>query len=76
VNLAARLQSEARAGEVVAGAGTVERLPPGSLLERLPPLRVKGKTEPVVAHILREIPHDARPVERGPGKARSDRLES
>jgi adenylate cyclase len=76
VNLAARLQSEARAGEVVAGAGTVERLPPGSLLERLPPLRVKGKTEPVVAHILREIPHDARHVERGPGKARGDRLES
>lgn len=52
VNLAARLESEARPGEVVVGAGTYEQLEPGALVERLPPLQVKGKEDPVEAYVL------------------------
>ncbi|MGN6663124.1 MAG: adenylate/guanylate cyclase domain-containing protein [Solirubrobacterales bacterium] len=49
VNVAARLQGEARGGEIVASARLVERLegePPGERLE----LELKGKAEPVVAY--------------------------
>jgi class 3 adenylate cyclase len=53
VNLASRLESEAPVGEVVLGAETVRRLPPGTLVERLPELRVKGKAEPIEAYVLR-----------------------
>jgi class 3 adenylate cyclase len=56
VNLAARLQGEARAGGVVVGAETARRLPPGTTLERLPELRVKGKAEAVEAYVLRALP--------------------
>jgi len=52
VNLAARLEGQALAGQVVVGAGTYERLPPGALVERLPPLQLKGKTDPVEAYVL------------------------
>jgi adenylate cyclase len=55
VNLAARLQSEAPVGEVVIGAETMRRLPPGAVVERLPELRVKGKAEPVEAYVLRSL---------------------
>jgi adenylate cyclase len=55
VNLAARLQAEAPVGEVVVGAETVRRLPPGAIVERLPELRVKGKAEPVEAYVLRAL---------------------
>ena len=55
VNLAARLESAAPVGEVVIGAGTYARLPPGALVERLPPLVLKGKSEPVEAYILRGL---------------------
>jgi adenylate cyclase len=63
VNLAARLQSEAPVGEVVLGAETVRRLPPGAVVERLPDLRVKGKAEPVEAYVLRSL--DVRSSSRG-----------
>ncbi len=53
VNLASRLESEAPVGEVVLGAETVRRLPPGTLVERMPELRVKGKAEPIEAYVLR-----------------------
>jgi adenylate cyclase len=53
VNLAARLESQAPVGEVVIGEGTFRFLPPGTLVEQLQPLEVKGKSEPVVAYILR-----------------------
>jgi class 3 adenylate cyclase/membrane protein CcdC involved in cytochrome C biogenesis len=53
VNLASRLESEAPVGEVVLGGETFRRLPPGTLVERLPELRVKGKAEPVEAYVLR-----------------------
>jgi adenylate cyclase len=55
VNLAARLQSQAPIGQVVLGAETAKRLPPGAVLERLPELRVKGKAEPVEAYIFRSL---------------------
>ena len=48
-----RLQAEAPVGEFVVGAETVRRLPPGTVVERLPELRVKGKAEPVEAYVLR-----------------------
>jgi adenylate cyclase len=59
VNLGARLESQAPAGEVVVGAGTYERLPPGALVERLPPLEVKGKREPVEAYLLHGLREEA-----------------
>jgi len=57
VNLAARLESVAPVGQVVVGAETAAALPPGAVLERLPPLELKGKGEPVeafVVHALRD----------------------
>jgi adenylate cyclase len=55
VNLAARLEAAAPVGKVVVGAETAAALPPGAVLERLPPLRVKGKDEPVEAYLLRSV---------------------
>lgn len=56
VNLAARLESEAPVGEVVIGAGTLERLPESATVRPLPRLRVKGKDEPVEAYVLVALP--------------------
>jgi class 3 adenylate cyclase len=56
VNLAARLESTASAGEVVVGAETARRLPPGTTLERLGELDLKGKSAPVEAYVLRALP--------------------
>ena len=58
VNLAARLESIARADSVVIGEGTYERLPPGAVVERLAPLELKGKSEPVDAYLLHALPED------------------
>jgi adenylate cyclase len=55
VNLAARLESQAQAGQVVIGAGTAAALPPGVVTERLPPLEVKGKEAPVEAYVLHGV---------------------
>lgn len=56
VNLAARLEAQAPVGQVVIGDGTYSRLIDGALVERLPPLQIKGKSEPVSAYILRDLP--------------------
>jgi class 3 adenylate cyclase len=56
VNLASRLESSAPVDGVVVGAETFRRLPPGAVVERLAELRVKGKSEPVEAYVLRELP--------------------
>jgi adenylate cyclase len=56
VNLAARLEGEAHAGEVVVGGSTYEALPDGTVAERLPQLTVKGKQEPVEAFVVRSLP--------------------
>jgi adenylate cyclase len=55
VNLAARLESVAPVGQVVVGAETAATLPTGALLERLPPLQVKGKEEAVEAYLLHRL---------------------
>ena len=55
VNLAARLQAEASVGQVVLGAETVRRLPAGAVVERLPELRLKGKSDAVEAYVLRSL---------------------
>jgi len=65
VNLAARLESVAPVGKVVVGSETASALPPGALLERLPPLELKGKGEPVEAFVLHSLasgPSWPRPV--------------
>jgi class 3 adenylate cyclase len=55
VNLAARLESQAAPGQVVVGAGTADALPAGAILERLAPLELKGKEEPVHAYVLQRL---------------------
>jgi adenylate cyclase len=55
VNLAARLESEAPVGGVVIGPGTAAALPAGVVVERLPPLQVKGKEEAVEAYLLHRL---------------------
>ena len=55
VNLAARLEAEAPVGKVVVGGETAAALPPGAVLERLPPLQVKGKGDPIEAYILHSL---------------------
>ena len=55
VNLAARLESLAPAGGVVIGAETAAALPAGAVVERLPPVEVKGKDEPVEAYLLHRL---------------------
>src|SRR6188508_1556367 len=59
VNLASRLESEAPVGGVVVGAETAAALPPGAVLERLAPLQVKGKAEPVEAYVLHQLGPEA-----------------
>jgi len=55
VNLAARLQAEAPVGGVLIGEDTFRRLGGRAIVEPLPPLRVKGKEEPVRAYVLRRV---------------------
>ena len=52
VNLGSRLEGQAPAGGVVIAAMTRERLPEDVRVRPLPPLQVKGKSEPVVAYVL------------------------
>jgi adenylate cyclase len=56
VNLAARLESQAPVGGVLIGEGTRAALPDGAVVEELPPMRIKGKAEPVTAYVLRALP--------------------
>ena len=58
VNLAARLEGQALAGDVVIGAGTYAALPDGVAVERLPELQIKGKAAPVEAYVLRGLGAD------------------
>jgi class 3 adenylate cyclase len=55
VNLAARLEAEAPVGGVLIGEGTFRRLGGSALVEALPPRRLKGKEEPVLAYVLHEL---------------------
>jgi adenylate cyclase len=55
VNLAARLEGKAAAGEVVIGQGTYDRLGEAAIVDPLGELEVKGKAEPVAAFVLRDL---------------------
>jgi adenylate cyclase len=61
VNLASRLEGQAKAGQVVVGAATYHALPDGTRVEPLSSVRIKGKEEPVEAYVVVELP----PNERG-----------
>jgi adenylate cyclase len=56
VNVAARIQAQARVGEVVIGEGTRRALGERGEVEDLGELRVKGRERPVRAFVLRELP--------------------
>jgi class 3 adenylate cyclase len=56
VNVASRLESEARPGQVVIGESTRARLPEGADVEPLGPLALKGRREPVTAFRLCGLP--------------------
>jgi class 3 adenylate cyclase len=56
VNLGARLEGQAPYGGVLIGAATFEALPASAVAERVPDLQVKGKSGPVVAYVLTELP--------------------
>ena len=56
VNLASRLESEAKPGDVVIGAETYRELPEGTRVERLAGVRLKGKEAPLDAYVLRALP--------------------
>ena len=55
VNVAARLEGQARAGEVVIGEATRSALGDGASLEPLGELPVKGRERPVPAFLLRSL---------------------
>lgn len=55
VNLAARLEAAAPVGGVLVSEDTFRALGPRAIVERLEPLRVKGKREPVSAFLLHRL---------------------
>jgi class 3 adenylate cyclase/tetratricopeptide (TPR) repeat protein len=56
VNLAARLMAASQPGQILSSKTTVERAGGGFDVQRLRPLRVKGKAAPVSIYRLRTIP--------------------
>ena len=61
VNLAARLQAAAPLGGVLIGEGTFRGLGARAVVEPLPPLQGKGKSEPVTAYLLHGVEDAADP---------------
>jgi len=59
VNLASRLEGQAKTGQVVIGSETYRTLPEGTRVESLGGIRVKGKERPVEAYVVVELPPDA-----------------
>lgn len=55
VNLAARLQASAPVGGVLISEETFRQLGARAVVEALPPLRVKGKRDPVTAYVLHRL---------------------
>jgi class 3 adenylate cyclase/tetratricopeptide (TPR) repeat protein len=55
VNVAARLEQAARAGEILLGAETVRLVRDAVVAEAVEPLPLKGKSQPVPAHRLVEL---------------------
>jgi adenylate cyclase len=58
VNLASRLEGQAKVGQVVIGAKTYDALPDGTRIEPLGSIQVKGKEAPIEAYIVIELPPD------------------
>jgi adenylate cyclase len=56
VNLASRLEGQAKAGQVVIGAETYRALPEGTKVEPLGGVQVKGKEAPIEAYVAIELP--------------------
>ena len=75
VNVAARLEQAAEASNVVIGGTTYERLPAGVVAERLPPLHVKGKTDPLEAYRLQGLGTDGRMSDKTDVPRNDDRNE-
>jgi class 3 adenylate cyclase/tetratricopeptide (TPR) repeat protein len=77
VNVAARLEQAARAGEVLIGAGTEPLVRDAVRTEPVEPLTLKGKSEPVpafrVLELLDQVPAFTRPIET-PFVGRGDEL--
>jgi class 3 adenylate cyclase len=65
VNVGARLEAQARAGEVVIGEATRVQLGPDAEVEDLGELPVKGKERPVRAFVLRGLTPRGRQREQG-----------
>jgi adenylate cyclase len=65
VNVAARLEGQARAGEVVVGETTRRALTPGARVEDLGELPLKGKEEPARAFLLRSLAADGDEGDQG-----------
>ena len=55
VNLGSRLEGQAPPGGVVIAASTLAGLPDGAVTEELPPLQIKGKSQPVQAFVLKTL---------------------
>ena len=64
VNVAARLEQAASAGEVLIGPGTRQLVRDAVVVEPTEPLELKGKAEPVGAFRLLELIGDAAPLAR------------
>ena len=62
VNVGARLEQLARAGDILLGSATVRLVRGAVTTEALPPLTVKGKAEPVLAHRLLAVAQRGMPV--------------
>jgi adenylate cyclase len=60
VNVAARLQAEAPVGGVLIGEETFRLLGARAVVEPVPPLRLKGKGDPVTAFVLHRVDRDER----------------
>jgi len=56
INVGSRLESEAPVGGVLVGSETFRQLPPHSIVEARPGLRVKGKQAPVDAYVVHSVP--------------------
>ena len=68
VNLASRLEGQAKVGQVVIGAGTYRALPDGTKVEPLGGIQVKGKEAQIEAYVVVELPPDG-------SSERDDRLQ-
>src|SRR5918992_2241150 len=64
VNVAQRLEATAEGGEVLLGDATMRLVRHAVTAEPLPPLELKGKSQPVAAWRLLSVQPDARAVER------------